>query len=158
MARNWQKAKGRRDSHTFVQFQHRMLRDRRFLSLSGCACYTLLYLASQYNGRNNGDLSIAWSVASTKGVRSYGTLRAGVMELLEAGFVVQTRLGGRNRCSLFALTWLAIDECGGKLDIPATRVAPNDWLRKNANGEPPAVQPAPPAVHSGEQQPRNRTN
>jgi hypothetical protein len=77
------------------------------------------------------------------------------MELLEAGFVIQTRLGGRNKCALFALTWFGIDECGGKLDIPATPVPPNDWLRKNANGEPPAVQPAPPTVQSGEKKPRS---
>src|SRR3569833_2359015 len=105
MARNWSKARGRRDSHTFVQFQHRILRDRRLLSLSGRACHALLYLASQYNGRNNGDLSIAWSVARARGVRSNGGLRRGVMELFEAGFVIQTRLGGRNRCDLFALAW-----------------------------------------------------
>jgi hypothetical protein len=70
MARNWLKARGRRDSHTFVQFQHRMLKVRRFLSLGGCVCYTLVYLTGQYTGGNDGDPSIAWSIARTKGVRS----------------------------------------------------------------------------------------
>jgi len=155
MARNNFKARGRRDLHTYVQFQHRMLTDRRLLSLSGRACHALLYLAGQYRGKNNGDLSIAWTVARAKGVRSNGSLRAGVMELLEAGFVIQTRQGGRNRCSLFALAWFGIDECGGKLDIPATPVPPNDWLWKNANGEPPAVQPCTPASSVRDPQPRN---
>ena len=31
---------------------------------------------------------------------------------------------------LFALAWFPIDECGRKLDIPASNVAPNDWLWK----------------------------
>src|SRR3569833_4094263 len=155
MARNWAMARGRRDSHTYVQFQHRMLRDRRLLSLSGRACHALLYLASQYKGYNNGDLSIAWSIARTIGDRSNGNQRAGVIELLDAGFVIQTRLGGRNRCALFALTWFGIGECGGKLDIPASPVPPNDWLWKNANGAPPAVQSAPPIVPTGRKKSRN---
>jgi hypothetical protein len=47
-----------------------MLKVRRFLSLGGCVCYTLVYLTGQYTGGNDGDPSIAWSIARTKGVRS----------------------------------------------------------------------------------------
>ena len=138
--------KRRGDTASFVMFQHRMLRDRRFISLSGRACHALLYLAGQFNGKNNGDLGIAWTVARAKGVTSNSNLRAGVNELLDRGFIVLTRQGGRNKCSLYALGWFPIDECGGKLDIPATRVAPNDWLWKNETSKPPAVQHEPSTV------------
>jgi hypothetical protein len=66
-------------------------------------------------------------------------------------FVIQTRQGGRNRCSLFGLAWFAIDYCDGKLDVSPTHCAPIDWKSLNNNlSEPPAVQCAPPAVQSGE--------
>jgi hypothetical protein len=146
MARKLRRYKGRAESYSFVQFQHRMLRDPRFLDLSARACKALLYLASQYNGRNNGDLTIAWKVAKARGLKGNGNLRVATHELLEAGFVILTRQGGRNRCSLFALAWFPIDECGGKLDVDPTRVAPNDWLRIGKSSEPSAVQLEAPRV------------
>jgi hypothetical protein len=155
MARNRVKSMGRRESHSFVQFQHRMLRDPRFLSLSGRACKALLFLAGQYYGTNNGDLTIAWKIARARGIKGNGNLRIAVQELIKAGFVIQSRQGGRNRCSLFALAWFPIDECDGKLEIPASRIAPDDWLQKNTKSEPPAVQFAYPAVQSGKDHSRN---
>ena len=144
------KATGKGKEGTFVMFQTRVLRDPAFLALSARASKALLYLASQFNGYNNGDLSIAWKIAKEKGWTSNASLRLGTRELVDAGFVVETRIGGRNRCSLFALSWFRIDECGGKLDVAATKVAPNDWLWKRSaanfanhrefNGEPPVVQ------------------
>ena len=40
------------------------------------------------------------------------------------GFIIITRQGGRNRASLFAITWKEIDECKGKLDIDPTKFQP----------------------------------
>jgi hypothetical protein len=123
------KTKGRSESASFVRFEHRMLMSATFLALSGAAVKTLLFLASQFNGKNNGDLTLAIKVAQQRGMPGSSNLRRAAKELLEAGFIILTRQGGRNRCSLYALSWFPIDECGGKLDVPATRVAPNDWLR-----------------------------
>jgi hypothetical protein len=131
-------------------FQHRMLQHPRFLALSGRACKALLYLASQYRGDNNGNLQIAPKIARKAGLKTGGNLHRAVRELAEAGFVLQTRQGGRNRCSLYALTWFPIHECGGRHDIAATRVASNDWLRIE-NGKksyPPADQLYPSADKS----------
>jgi hypothetical protein len=125
--RTTQKAKGRAGSHTFVQFPHRLLTHWRFHALSSKALKALMFLACQYRGHNNGDLTIAWKVAKASGLTSNSTLRAGTFECIEAGFALQSRQGGRNRCSLYALTWFPIDECGGKLDIASTRVAPINW-------------------------------
>lgn len=152
-ARNRAKRTGRGKGLSFVQFQHRMLEHPRFNALSGAALKTLMFLASQFRGQNNGDLTIAWKVAKKAGFTSNGNLRRGTQELVDAGFVIQSRQGGRNRCSLYALSWFAIDHCDGKLDIPATNVAPNDWLRIEPPvvqlSEPRAVQCAPRAVQSG---------
>ena len=157
MALNIYKAKGRRDSGSFVKFPHRLLEHPAFMALGAHACKALLFLASQYKGSNNGDLTIAWKVAKAKGLTANGALRLATKELIDSGFVIQTRQGGRNRCSLFALTWLPINNCGGKLDVPATSVASNDWLFNcGKNREPPrvesselpAVQSEPPGVQS----------
>lgn len=148
MARNLRKAKGRSQSHSFVMFPHHLLCHQKFYALSGNACKALLYLSSQFKGHNNGDLQIAWKIAKKKGWTSNGSLRGGVKELIEAGFVVTSRQGGRNCCSLYALTWFAIDDCGGKLDIPASNKAPNDWLLDDRMSEPAVVQSTPIADQS----------
>lgn len=142
------KGGSKKSENSFVMFQRRILEHPRFTKLSAPACKALLYLAAQYRGMNNGDLGIAWKIAKDRGWKSNGSLRLATKELVEAGFVVQTRQGGRNRCSLFALAWFPIDDCGGKLDIPSTRVAPNTWLFNGNLSEPHTVQLAPDTVQS----------
>jgi hypothetical protein len=63
-----------------------------------------------------------------RGSRSKTTLHKALRELLDSGLIVQTRQGSLHKCSLFALGWLAIDECGGKLEIKATARPLNYWL------------------------------
>ncbi|PLK47211.1 hypothetical protein C0V76_18440 [Uliginosibacterium sp. TH139] len=71
----------------------------------------LLELAVQYKGHNNGDLSGAWSLMQRRGFRSKGTLTKAKRELMHTGLIVETRMGKRpNKASLYALTWLALDE------------------------------------------------
>ena len=38
---------------------------------------------------------------------------------------------------LYAVTFLAIDECGGKLDVAATRVPSGKWKKERALYKPP---------------------
>jgi hypothetical protein len=140
---------------SFVRFEHRLLDHPAFHALSPIAAKALLFMAGQYKGSNNGDLTIAWKIAKAKGLRSNDTLRRGTLELIEAGFIIQTRQGGRNRCSLFALAWFPIDECGGKLDISATRTAPIDWHKLGTLSEPDTVQLAARAVQSAQISPSN---
>ena len=87
----------------------------------------MIDLFAQFKGSNNGDLAAAWKLMEKRGWRSKETLHRAKRELLEKGFIVTTRQGGRHVCSLFAVTWLAIDECSGKLDVAPTRVAPGYW-------------------------------
>ncbi len=99
--------------------------------LSHKAAHMLDNLAAQYNGVNNGDLSAAPKIMALFGWTSQGSIHSALAELLALGFIEQTRQGGKNRCSLYALTWQAIDECGGKLDVSPTRVASNLWKPEN---------------------------
>ena len=145
--RNVFKSKGRAKGWAFIQFPTHMLKDIRLQQLSGRAHKALLYLASQYNGKNNGDLQAAWKLAKHAGWTSNGSLKRGVSELMEAGFVSLTRQGGRNHCSLYALTWFSIDACDGKLDVTATKVASNEW-RNGDLSEPLRVQCEPARVQS----------
>lgn len=146
MGRNTRKSKGRAHIHPYVQYQRRVLEHPKFLALPPQAHKALNYLAGQYRGNNNGDLCIAWKIARKKGWTSNGSLRDGVRKLIDAGFVVQTRQGGRNSASLYALAWFPIDECGGKLDMAPTNVAPNAWLTIGNLSEPMAVQREPTPV------------
>jgi hypothetical protein len=81
-----------------------------FVALSPHAVKLLIDVAAQYRGDNNGDLSLAWKLMKPRGWRSEATLHKVKRELLEAGFLYETRKGQRpNLCSLFALTWHPLD-------------------------------------------------
>ena len=128
------KAKGRRSSAPFVMFRFDVWRDSDvYKSLSFPATRLLVDLAMQFNGGNNGYLSMGWKAMKKKGWRSKDTLNRAKGELLDKGLIELTRQGGLGRCNLFAVTWLAIDDCNGKLDVSATN-APRNWWR---HGEPP---------------------
>ncbi|WNB76773.1 hypothetical protein [Methylomonas koyamae] len=100
--------------------------------LSHKAAHLLDNLTAQYNGKNNGDLSAAPKIMELFGWKSRGSIDESLTELLAFGFIEQTRQGGRNQCSLYAITWQPIDECGGKLDVKPTIVASNLWKPENA--------------------------
>lgn len=100
--------------------------------LSHKAAHLLDNLAAQFNGKNNGDLSAAPKIMVLFGWKSRGSIDEALAELIANGFIEQTRQGGRNQCSLYAITWQSIDECGGKLDVKPTAVASNLWKLENA--------------------------
>lgn len=129
MSRDRRRHKGRSESGSFLALPHRVLESLNFRALSAAAVKLLLQLGAQFRGSNNGDLSAAWRIVKPLGATSRGSVSRGLRELLRYGMIQQTRQGGRNRCSLFALTWLPIDECNGKLDVPTTRVASGLWQR-----------------------------
>ncbi len=105
-----------------------MLDHPNFFTLSTRAVKLLIDIASQYRGTNNGDLCATYSVLRKRGWTSNDQIQKGLNELLDRGWLIKTRQGRRPRvASLFAITWEPIDDCGGKLEVPATKTAPNDW-------------------------------
>jgi hypothetical protein len=119
---------GRGKDHSFLQLRHDLIRSRQFSALSGNAVKVFLFLAAQFNGRNNGDLSATETMVLAAGLCSGTTAAKALKELEAAGFVVVSRHGHKRRCHLYALTWLPVDECPDKgLELPSERVASNKW-------------------------------
>jgi hypothetical protein len=138
MADKRQQSKGRRTSHTFAAMPHNIFRadyKNKIVApaseLSHMAAHLLVNLFAQFDGKNNGDLSAAPKIMELYGWSSRSSVHKALTELLALGFIEQTRQGGRNQCSLYAVTWLAINECGGKLDVKSTSVASNLWKPEN---------------------------
>lgn len=143
MTRSRAKHRGRADSGSFFAWPRAVADSDAYRSASAPAVKLLNDLCFQFRGNNNGDLSAAWRVMAPRGWKSRDTLTRALRELLELGLIEKTRQGGKHLCSLYALTWLPIDECGGKLDVPATRVPSGLWKQPRAaqqkNGDTPIV-------------------
>ena len=124
--------KGRRTGKSVVQMPHDLLDHTVFTSLSARAIKLLLDICAQYKGHNNGDLSATMSLMRARGWSSNDQLFKARDELVAKSLIQVTRQGGLNRCTLFALTWFPINECGGKLDVAETKVARNEWRKWTA--------------------------
>lgn len=122
--------KGRGKGPPFLSIEHRISDSAEFGSLSGNATKLLLELARQYRPGKNGDLSIPWSILRERGWRSQGTVADAKRELLEAGWIIETRKGGKHLCSLYALSYYPID-ASEKHQEPATTVAPHLWQKRD---------------------------
>ena len=128
MANSYSKAKGRREGGRFIALQYRCLEHKNFTRLTPKATKLFIDLSIQYNGRNNGDLTAAFTVMKKRGWNSKETLRLAIDELLHYGWIICTRIGGLNRMpNLYALTLHAIDDCGGKLDVSPTNTPSGNW-------------------------------
>lgn len=126
--RRWKEGRDKRERGRFLALPYAVLTSRAYLSLSPHAVKLLIDLGVQYNGRNNGDLGVAWRLMSLRGWRSEETLAKAKRELLHTQLIVETRKGWRpNRASLYALTFFALDYCDGKLDIASAGFPYGAW-------------------------------
>ena len=78
------------------------------------------------------DTTATMSPMKARGWSSNDQLFKARDELVAKNLIQVTRQGGLNRCTLYALTWFPINECGGKLDVAETRVARNEWCKWTA--------------------------
>lgn len=118
----------------FAAVPHRVLDSPKFGKLSPNATKLLMDLVAQYRGRNNGDLCAAMTLLKERGWNSNATLQKARDELLAAGFIVVSEQGGRNKPTLYALTFYAVDECldkrgNSKHSLKPTISPTNDFLR-----------------------------
>lgn len=121
-------AKLARGNAAFLPLRLDVLRSQALAKLSPYGCKLLLDFASQWRLGRNGDASAAFEkILRARGWRSKTTLHNALAELRESGLIVQTRQGSLHKCSLYALGWLAVDECGGKLDMQATSGPLDHW-------------------------------
>lgn len=130
MPRNRSRAKGRRDNTRFLGFPFPVVNSSDFQLLTPVSLKLLVILASQYNGVNNGDLSAPFSLVKKWGIRSEATLCKALRELMDKNIITRTRDPTRDRknphgqCALYALNWIPIHECNGKLDVRPTMQPP----------------------------------
>jgi hypothetical protein len=116
-------------SGSFVAFPHAMLNHPNFCSLSGNAVKLLMLIAAQYKGNNNGDFQAGWKYAKKRGWKSQDTLHKAKQELIEKGFIAETRKGSfPNTCSLYGITWQALD-VNPKFDIGPGGFPVGAWNR-----------------------------
>lgn len=124
--------KGRGD-HSYLGIPHYILRSPEFGRLSPAAVKLLIEMAAKFNGSNNGDISAVFKELRERGWKSPGTLNAAIKELIGAGWLVRTRHGGKNRCSLYALTWWPVDACEGKwLEVASEKVPSHAWRKTDS--------------------------
>ena len=127
MPRTRERTKGRKERGSFIAVPKQILESPQYAKLSAWSVKLLIDIYAQYNGKNNGDLCAAWSVMKPKGWKSKGTLSRAVTQLLQTGFLIQTRQGGKHKASLYAVSFQPVDECGGKLEVASTVTAPATW-------------------------------
>lgn len=145
------RAKGRRVNtiHQFVMYPKIMLEHRAFSGLSPNAHKVLNYLASQCRGRNNGDLDVCEKNARKRGWNISGaSLRRGAVELEKAGFIERTRQGGKNKASLYGLSWLDFandPKCDYHFRRPTFRWRNESGSSRVTQLEPPVAQSPPSA-------------
>lgn len=114
----------------FGRLFHNVLFCPDYIALTPVAKALLNELIFQYNGRNNGDLTLAWSVMRGRGFNAETTVLRGKKNLLERGMITEIRKGiaknGYRLCSLYALNWFAVDEAyypdgNPKYQLPKTK-------------------------------------
>lgn len=113
----------------FLLLPAALLNCTKFRALSSSGVKLLVDMGSQYNGKNNGDLSAAWKIMHPKGWNSEATLNKAKKELLAAGFISETRKGRRpNLCSLYGITWQPLNP-SPKLEVQPFAFPVGEWAR-----------------------------
>lgn len=125
MARSRAKNKKRSDAGQYFVIPHHIMDYPDWQRLTPNAIRLLLELLKQYNGRNNGDFTAAWTIMQKRGFHSQTTLNDALKCLMDLQYIIRTREGRfcnpGKRCALYAVTWLPIHDCPGKdLEISAT--------------------------------------
>lgn len=126
-------AKEARGGGQFLPFTLNVLQSKELSNLTPYEAKLLLDLMSQWRIGQNGNQCATWTLMQKRDWRSRETLNNALKGLVNKGIIILTRQGARNKCSLYGLGWLAIDECGGKLDIQST-ASPlsKSWIKFNA--------------------------
>ncbi len=102
--------------HQFVRGLHAIYDHPDYVALTYTQRALLWDLARQFNGKNNGDLTLA-----PKTMKKWGwtkdTISRNKKALIDRNWILVTgsKKVRKGDCHLYALSWLDINECGGKL-------------------------------------------
>lgn len=118
MAKDQRKNKG-----LFAGLPIFVLESESYVTLPPLAKCLLYELAAQYNGRNNGYLSLTRDDLRTRGYPSTNSNTKAIKALIDSVLITQTRVGGiakgKRVCNLYAINWQPID---GRSDKPIDSV------------------------------------
>tara|TARA_B110000196_G_scaffold70119_1_gene59930 strand:- start:11702 stop:12133 length:432 start_codon:yes stop_codon:yes gene_type:complete len=128
----------RSSKESFAGIPRIVMDSSSYLMLGPSAKALLFEAAYQYKGNNNGNLCFAWTLMQNRGWKSKATLDKAIKELVKEDFIILSRRGHFrkpfDRCSLYAITWKAIDECPGKnLELGPTNTPPRKFSVERAN-------------------------
>ena len=95
----------------FIGIPHRIGLSEQWCKLKSPEVKLMIDLLTQYNGRNNGNLSPCYALMKKRGWAKSSLYRA-YSKLEHSGFIVVTRRGFKIRgmATLIAVTWNGIDE------------------------------------------------
>ncbi|MFV0478276.1 MAG: hypothetical protein ACK5ME_10625 [Parahaliea sp.] len=149
MPRNRRKTKGRGGDAGFGALPRAVWEHPDYCKLSGSAVKLLMDLACQYNGRNNGDLTVAYSILKKRGWSSKDTITNAKDRLLEAGLIICTREGRftnpGGECALYALAWKPINDCPDRrLAVAPTNTPPRKFSLEIIKPPGPETGPGAP--------------
>src|SRR3569623_800529 len=96
MRRNKFRNKERQESGSFVIVPHAVLEHPNYTKLRARAVKLLMDIYAQYRGKNNGDLCAAFTLMTLRGWTSKDQSQKAKEELLDVGWLLVTRQGGRN--------------------------------------------------------------
>ncbi len=114
----------------YITIPNQCLASENFASLTPKACKLFLDLAAKCYSYNNGDINMVWPEMKERGWKSKDTWNKARIELIEKGWIVKTRQGWNNRCSLYGFTFMPIGEFGGKkLDVKEGGLVTNEWKK-----------------------------
>ncbi len=114
----------------FIPLRYDVVTSDEFLNLSLSAKVVFIHLLGKYNRLNNGDLSAPLNRAKEEFNLSKRSLQKAIEELNEHNFLEVTRAGGKNQCSLYALTCYPLNEVNkAGVFIKATERASDKWKR-----------------------------
>lgn len=121
------------NGNSFTPLRHDLINSAEFIALSVSAKAVLIVLLARYNGYNNGDLSAPQNRAKEIFGLSSRTLKLALDELVDKNFLIITRQGGKNQCSLYALTCLKLNTITkNNVEIVKETFRPSDsWKNQN---------------------------
>lgn len=120
MAKSRSRNKGR-----FAGLPLFVMESEAYVTLPPLAKCLLYELTAQYNGYNNGYLSLTRKGLSARGFNTPASNTRAIKQLVASALITQTRTGGiakgQRICHLYAINWQPIDE---RTDKPIDRDVP----------------------------------
>jgi len=131
--KKFKESRDKRISGGYFAFPEMVYKSRAYRDLSSVGRDLFMFVCSQYNGSNNGDLTCTFLGANNPdgwNLRvSKSTFNRALRNLLEGELLMKTVQGGRHKASRFAIATHGIDDIDGMELAKPTRKAVARFLK-----------------------------